>query len=66
MFQWILRLADAASEVFLGEFVLGVVKDLVGGALLDEFSQPHKDDMVGESFGLVNVMGDHDHGIVAA
>lgn len=44
--------AEGTVEVALRQLVPGVVEDLFGIALLDDLTQIHEDDMVGDASGL--------------
>ena len=50
------------AEQALGIFVTGVIKDLIGRALLTDGARVHDDDLVAELGYDAQVMGDHDDG----
>ena len=44
-----LRLTKCSVEIFLGQFVLGMIEHLVGTAFLYHLAKIHEDDVVGDA-----------------
>ncbi len=57
-------LADFACEIRLAKGLRRRGEELLSGAMLDQFAQPHEEHVVGDAPGLVDVVGDHNDGVV--